>query len=76
MSDSKENIELHDCKCENWRSGSKVGTSETIYALGVIGAAVYFLQQATSLGTGIVGLIKAIGWPAVLVYTVLERLGL
>ncbi len=43
-------------------------SSDAVYGMGLIGAAVYFIQQADSFGTGIVGLLKAFIWPALLVY--------
>jgi hypothetical protein len=45
-----------------------------IYGMGVIGALVYYLQNATTFLSGIVGIIKAIFWPAVLVHKVLGLL--
>ncbi len=45
-----------------------------IYGMGFIGAAIYFLQHATSFMTGVVGILKAIVWPAMLVYKALELL--
>lgn len=47
-----------------------------IYGLGVIGALIYFIQSAASFWEGILGIVKAIFWPAVLVYKVLELLKL
>jgi hypothetical protein len=44
------------------------------YFLAFIGAAVYFIQQATSFGDGLLGILKAIVWPAVLLYDVLKYL--
>lgn len=49
----------------------KKGTSGAVYGLGFIGAAIYFIQHATSFWVGILGLLKAIVWPAVLVYKLL-----
>jgi hypothetical protein len=46
-----------------------------LYGLGLIGAAVYFLAQATSFWTGVIGIIKALVWPAILVYEALKNLG-
>lgn len=40
----------------------------TVYGLGAIGSLVYFLQQSTTFVEGLVGLGKAIFWPAFLVY--------
>jgi hypothetical protein len=42
-----------------------------VYGLGLIGAAVYYIQQADGLGSGLFGLIKAVLWPAFLVYRLL-----
>lgn len=47
-----------------------------VYFLAFIGAAIYYLQQANSLWEGIVGLVKAIFWPAVIMYEVLKLLNL
>lgn len=46
-----------------------------VYGLGMIGAAVFFLKHATTLWFGIVGLLKAIVWPAFLVYEAFKHLG-
>lgn len=43
------------------------------YFLGIIGAAVFYLQQAATFGAGIIGLLKALVWPAFLVYHLLGR---
>lgn len=46
----------------------------TIYGLAFIGAAVYFIQHAVGFWGGVVGFIKAIFWPAVLMYHLLAYL--
>lgn len=46
-----------------------------LYGLGFIGAAVYYLKAADSFGSGVVGFLKAIVWPAFLVYEALKDLG-
>jgi hypothetical protein len=43
-----------------------------IYGLGFIGAVIYFIQNATSFGVGVLGVFKALVWPAVIVYKALE----
>lgn len=48
--------------------------SGAIYGLGMLGALVYFLQHATTLGEGIIGIVKAVFWPGVVLYRVLELL--
>lgn len=45
-----------------------------IYGLAFIGAAVYFIQHSTSFWTGVLGFLKALVWPAVLMYKLLEIL--
>lgn len=47
-----------------------------VYGLGLIGALVYFLQQAGGLGEGLVGIFKALFWPAYVLYALLGFLGL
>lgn len=47
-----------------------------VYGLGLIGALVYFLQHANSFSEGLIGILKALVWPAVLLYKVLELLKL
>lgn len=51
------------------------GGSSAIYGLGFIGALVYFIQQATTFGEGVIGFLKAIVWPAFLVYEAFNFLG-
>ncbi len=50
------------------------GVSGGMYGLGFIGALVYFIQQATTFWMGVLGFFKAIFWPAVLIYKLLEYL--
>lgn len=50
-------------------------SSNAVYGLGFIGAAVYYITQATGFWMGIVGFLKAIVWPAFLVYEALKQLG-
>ncbi len=45
-----------------------------IYGLAFIGAAIYFVQHSTSFWNGVLGFLKALVWPAVLMYKVLELL--
>ncbi len=43
-----------------------------IYGLGFIGAVIYFIQQSTSFWAGVVGFLKALVWPVILIYKLLE----
>jgi hypothetical protein len=48
------------------------GGSGMVYFLAVIGAAVYYVQQSTTFWGGVLGLLKALVWPAMLIYKALE----
>lgn len=48
------------------------GTSEAVYGLGFVGAAIYFIQHAATFWVGVIGIMKALVWPAFLVYKALE----
>ena len=50
------------------------GPSGAIYGLGLIGAAVFFISQATGFWGGVVGFLKALVWPAFLVYELFKSL--
>jgi hypothetical protein len=63
-------------KCKTCHHHGGGGGSGAIYGLGVIGALFYFLQNANSLVTVIVGIGKAIFWPAILMYQLLSYLKL
>lgn len=43
-----------------------------IYGLGLIGAAVYYISAATGFWMGVLGFLKALVWPAFLVYEALK----
>ncbi len=52
------------------------GASNGIYGLGFIGALIFYIQQATSFGGGVVGFLKALVWPAFLVYDLLKYINM
>ena len=60
-----------DC-ADKCHSGKPAGGA--VYGLGLIGAAVYFVSHAGSFWLGLLGILKAIVWPAVLVYQAFEFL--
>jgi len=47
------------------------GTAGAVYGLGFIGALVYYIQHATGFWNGLLGVLKALVWPAMLVYQLL-----
>lgn len=56
--------------------GSKSSASCMVYILGFVGAAVYYISQATGFWNGVLGFLKAMVWPAFLVYELLKFLGM
>jgi len=51
------------------------GPSGAVYGLGLIGAAIYYIAHASGFWMGALGLLKAVVWPAFLVYEALRALG-
>lgn len=49
-------------------------SGNVVYVLGFIGAAIYFISSATSFGAGVIGFLKALVWPAFLIYEVFKHL--
>ncbi|MEK6926598.1 MAG: hypothetical protein AABW50_04945 [Nanoarchaeota archaeon] len=59
-------------KWKDWKGNRIVCKgSGGIYGLGFIGAAIYYIQQATGFWSGIIGILKALVWPAFIVYKLL-----
>jgi hypothetical protein len=49
-------------------SAQKNASSGAVYGLGFIGAAVFYISTATGFWMGVLGFLKAIVWPAFLVF--------
>lgn len=47
-------------------------SSGAVYGMGFIGAAIYYISTASGFWAGFIGLLKAIVWPAFLVYEALK----
>jgi hypothetical protein len=45
-----------------------------LYGLGLIGAAIYYISHAVGFWYGVLGFLKALVWPAFLVYEALKAL--
>lgn len=45
------------------------------YFLGFIGAAIYYISNASGFWMGVLGFLKALVWPAFLVFELLKFLG-
>ncbi|HET9137869.1 hypothetical protein [Actinophytocola sp.] len=48
------------------------GAGDAVYGLGLIGALVYYIQAADDFWSGVLGVLKALVWPAFLVYELLK----
>lgn len=47
-------------------------SSKFIYLLGTVGAAVFFINGTPTIWEGIIGVFKALVWPAFLVFRAFE----
>ena len=56
-------------KCGHGHYGAHCGGG--VYGLGFVGAAIFYIQQATGFWGGVVGVLKAIVWPAFLIHKLL-----
>jgi hypothetical protein len=61
-------------ECFNKNINHNMSTG-AVYGLGIVGAAIYYISQATTFWLGVLGLLKALVWPAFLVYHALKVLG-
>lgn len=60
-------------QCVNMCSGH---SGNAVYGLGFIGSAIYYISTATGFWMGVLGVLKAIVWPAFLVFELLKYLAL
>jgi uncharacterized membrane protein len=69
----KTDSKKYDFICNCGKAGASNGA---IYGLSVIGVLFYFLGNATSFGMVMIGIGKAIFWPAFLMFKLLTYLGM
>jgi hypothetical protein len=50
------------------------GGGNAVYGLGLIGAIIYYIQAADGFWAGVLGVLKAMVWPAFLVYDLFKFL--
>ena len=50
------------------------GVAGAVYGMGLIGAAIYYIQHAPTFWLGVLGFLKALVWPVFLIYKLLEFL--
>lgn len=70
MKRGKTKMAKEKCNCKTYKT-----CGGAVYGLGFIGALIYYLANATSFWVGVLGILKAIVWPAMLVYHLLSSVG-
>lgn len=60
------------CKPGKKYHGGGAAGGGAVYGMGFIGAIIYFIQHADTFWIGVLGILKAIVWPAILIYKALE----
>ena len=68
--------------CEKMACGDKCcgnssssGSGGALYGVGFLGAAYYYISTAPTFWAALIGLFKAMVWPAFLVFDILKFLG-
>lgn len=59
---------------KKYSNGSNGGGA--VYAMGFAGALIYYIQHSYTFTQGLLGLLKAIVWPAILIHKIFSLLGL
>jgi len=74
MTDDNNSSLKHGRDRRGMKGNGGSGIAGAAYFMAFIGAAVYFIQQATSFWMGVLGFLKALVWPAFLTYNLLDFL--
>lgn len=72
MTDDNNSSKQSHQERKRMRNHGGSGIAGAAYFMAFIGAAVYYIQQATSFGIGVIGFLKALVWPAFLIYNLLQ----
>lgn len=56
---------------KKWKKRGWNRMGDTVYGLGFVGALFYFIPNAHTFGDGFMGFLKAIVWPALVVFKLL-----
>lgn len=72
MTTETERGEYHQKSCHDTHYRRSAGNA--VYGLGLIGAAIFFIGQATTFWAGLLGFLKAIVWPVFLVLEAFKAL--
>ncbi len=71
--DGVKNWNWDSDKKKDKKVNSSHGTAGSLYFVGFVGALVYWMQAAVGFGAVITGILKALVWPAYIVYKLLEQ---
>ena len=66
---------MKDCSHKNVNMANS-GSAGAVYGIGGIGALIYFIQQASTFWEVILGILKALVWPAFFVYHIFQFLNI
>jgi hypothetical protein len=72
MTTETNEVEYQQKRCKDVHYKSSAG--DAVYGLGIIGAAIFYIGQATTFWMGVLGLLKAFIWPVFLVLEALKAL--
>jgi hypothetical protein len=65
---------MSDTRRRYWSGGGSRGGGNAVYGLGLVGALVYYIQHADGFWPVVLAILKAVVWPAFVVYDLLGHL--
>jgi hypothetical protein len=71
--------ENENCKCSGGAKNVNQGATASggaLYGFGLFGALYFYLSTAGSFGEVVLGIIKALVWPGIMVFHLFKYLGL
>lgn len=73
--DKETEIVVEKCRDSSGSAMKSGAGGGAVYGLGLIGAAVYYIQESSGVGEFIVACLKALVWPVFVVYDLLQHMG-
>lgn len=64
-----------ETKNKKWQMSGGNASVGMVYGLGFIGAVIYYIQHADTFLLGVIGVLKAFVWPALVVYRLFQYFG-
>lgn len=64
------------CSGSGKKAATQNGSAGAVWFLGFLGAAVYYIKFADGFWDGVLGALKAVVWPAFLVYEAMKALAM